>query len=156
VGVIFEIKVEHMDWDLSDIHYPQLEIKQNHVDGLSAWLEKIAELAVDYDGEWNVLIADLWPNDNRSRLIGHVQMKNVEIGYDTGYRVCAYLENGGIDGESGDDIPLVKEWLTSALAIERTNSKLRKLAQKNPFEIRLSIWGEGEISSAIEIKLQQI
>ncbi len=144
-----------MEWDLSDKDYPQIEIRQDHVNGLSAWLEKIAELALIYGGEWNVLVTDLWPNDSRSRLIGHVQMKNVAIGYDTGYRVCANLENGGIVGDSGDDIPLIRKWLKSAVAEEKTSSKLGKLAQKNPFEIRLSSWGEGKISSAVEIRFQQ-
>lgn len=141
-----------MNWDLSGKDYPQIEIKKNHCDGLSAWLEKIAELAESYGGEWNVLVADLWPNENMSRLIGHVQMNNVDIGYDTGFRVCAYLENGGIEGDAGDDIPLIRAWLKSAVAMQKTNNKLTDLAQKNPFEIRLSSWGEGEISDAIAIE----
>ncbi|WP_299948022.1 hypothetical protein [uncultured Microbulbifer sp.] len=91
-----------MNWELSNVDYPQIDIKQNHVEGLSMWIEKIAELALTYGGVWSTMVVDLWPNDNYSRLIGHVHMKDVAIGYDTGFRVCVYLENGGTKGDSGN------------------------------------------------------
>ena len=110
------------------------------------------ELALIYDGEWDTLVADLWPNDNYSRLIGHVQIKNEAIGCDTGFRVTAYLENDGIEGDSGDDIPLIKKWLKSAVLHEETQNKLAKRFKENTFEIRLSSWGEGNINDAIKIE----
>ncbi len=140
-----------MKWDLTEDNYPDIELKKNHIIGLSIWLEKIMELTSVYGGEWDTLVADLWPNDNYSRLIGHVQMKNVVIGYDTGFRVTAYLENGGIEGDTGDDISLIKKWLKSAVSHEKTYNKLVKLSKENTFEIRLTSWGEGDINDAIEI-----
>lgn len=140
-----------MKWDLSEDDYPQIEIHDNHVSGLSSWIEKIIDLAPNFDNNWNVLVADLWPNDNMSRLIGHVQMNDVVIGYDTGFRVCAYLENNGIVGDLGDDMPLVNQWLSDAVSQQVIKQKLRTLASFHPFKIRLTCWGEGEISDAIEI-----
>ncbi len=49
-----------MTWDLSDAHYLQIDIHSNHAAGIGTWLEKIAELAPQYEGAWNVLIADLF------------------------------------------------------------------------------------------------
>jgi len=92
-----------MTWDYSDDHYPQIRLNDFHVAGLAKWLEKIADLAPHYEGAWNVMIADIWPNDNYSRLIGHVQMDDVSVGYDTGYRVCAYLSGGGIAGHKSSN-----------------------------------------------------
>lgn len=140
-----------MTWDYSDEHYPQIDIKDNHVAGLSLWLEKIAELTSHYKGDWNVLVADLWPNDKMSRLIGHVQMRDVAVGYDTGYRVCAYLEKGGIIGYKGDDKPLIQKWLTAAAATPKTQDVLKTLAKTHPFDIRLTEHGEGKIDDAIKV-----
>jgi len=134
-----------MKWDLTDLAYPQIDIHQDHIEGLSKWVNKIAQLASEHGGEWNVLVGDLWPNEPDSRLIGHVQMSNVAVGYDTGFRVCAYLENGGIVGDSGDDLPLIREWLTEAVAASETNSILNKLADENEFRIQLTKWGEGDL-----------
>jgi hypothetical protein len=141
-----------MKWDLTDVSYPQIDLMADHVDGLSLWIEKIAEMAVEYGGEWNTLVADLWPNDNYSRLIGHVQMNDVEIGYDTGFRVCAYLKNGGIKGDSGDDMPLIKDWLTSSVEKLATKTVLNRLFDTNEFDIRLSCWGDGDLGDAIRIE----
>ncbi len=93
-----------------------------------------------------------WPNEGMDRLIGHVQMNDVAVGYDTGYRVCAYIENGGIIGYKGDDRPLMKTWLEAAVQTEKTRSVLKTLAKTNPFEIRLTSYGENPISEAIKIK----
>ena len=139
-------------WKLSEPDYPQIKLTENHVIGISAWVEKILELAPNYDQPWNVLLADLWPNDKRSRLIGHVQMKDQAIGHDTGFRVCAYLENAGIEGDTGDDIPLVTEWLGKAVLEQSTQKKLRILSKSKPFEIRLTCWGGGNVGEGIEIK----
>lgn len=140
-----------MTWDTSDEHYPQIDINDDHVAGLSLWLEKIAEMSSHYKGEWNVLIADMWPNDRMTRLIGHVQMRDVSVGYDTGYRVCAYLEGGGIIGYKGDDTPLIEKWLTAAAATPKTRGLLKALAENNAFDIRLTDHGEGKIDEAIKI-----
>lgn len=141
-----------MTWDYSDEHYPQIDIKHDHIAGLSLWLEKIAELSSQYKGEWNVLIADMWPNDPMTRLIGHVQMRDVAVGYDTGYRVCAYLSGGGIIGYKGDDKPLIEKWLTAAANAPKTRILLKTLAEKNTFDIRLTDHGEGKIDDAIKIE----
>lgn len=140
-----------MTWDESDLHYPQIKIDNNHVEGLSKWLEKIATMAPAYEGDWNVLIADIWPNDNYSRLIGHVQMSDVAIGYDTGYRVCAYLSQGGIVGDYGDDTDLIKQWLQDAASNPQTNKALSTLNQSNAFDIRLTSCGYGAIKSAPKV-----
>ncbi|MFS1525430.1 hypothetical protein ACL7TT_15175 [Microbulbifer sp. 2304DJ12-6] len=79
-------------------------------------------------------------------------MKDVAIGYDTGFRVCTYLENGGIKGDSGNNMPLINKWLNIAVASERANIKLNNLAQKNLFEICLSNCGEGELNDAVNIE----
>lgn len=139
-------------WDLSEADYPQIKVFDHHVSGLSCWVEKIIELAQEHDGTWDVLLADLWPNDGRSRLIGFVQMKDAAIGRDIGFRVCAYLENNGIEGDTGDDIPLVREWLIKAALKRSTRKKLHKISKSNPFEIRLTCWGFGKVSDGIEIK----
>lgn len=140
-----------MNWDLSLEDYPQIYLHEAHIDGLSSWIEKILELTSIFPGSWNVLVADLWPNQEMSRLIGHVQMNDVAIGRDTGFRVCAYLENDGIEGDEGDDIPLINQWLSNAVLKESTNVKLQSNAKSNPFEIRLTCWGEGEIKDGIQI-----
>lgn len=72
-----------MKWNLSETDYPQIDIAVQHIGGLAAWFEKILDLAPNYTSPWNVLIADLWPNGDMSRLIGHVQMDDVSVGYDT-------------------------------------------------------------------------
>ena len=141
-----------MNWDLSEEDYPQIEIHENHIDGLSSWIEKILDLTSKFPGSWNVLVADLWPNQEMSRLIGHVQMSGLAIGYDTGFRVCAYLENDGIEGDEGDDIPLVNQWLLSAVSKESIHAQLKGIAMSNPFEIRLTCCGEGEVKDGIQIK----
>ena len=141
-----------MTWNLSEEDYPQIKIHEHHVLALSSWIEKILELTSVFPGAWNVLVADLWPNNGRSRLIGHVQMNDVAIGYDTGFRVCAYLEDNGIKGDEGDDIPLVKQWLSDAVLQEQTKIKLQSITKSNKFEIRLTCWGEGKIKDGIQIK----
>ena len=140
-----------MTWDYSDDHYPQIRLADNHVAGLAKWLEKIAELAPQYEGAWNVMIGDIWPNDNYSRLIGHVQMDDVAMGYGTGYRVCAYLSGGGIVGDSGDDRLLIMDWLSQAIKAPTTQKALQDLNATNPFEIRLTMWGDNPISAAPSI-----
>ena len=143
-----------MTWKLTDAHYPQIDIHSDHAAGIGTWLEKITELAPQYEAAWNVLIADLWPNEGMSRLIGHVQMNDVAVGYDTGYRVCAYLENGGIVGHrvhNGDDIPLIQKWLSEAVKHPKTKTALSALSQTNPFEIRLTLCGYSPIDEGIKI-----
>ena len=84
--------------------------------------------------------------------IGHVQMRDVAVGYDTGYRVCAYLSGGGIIGYTGDDKPLIQKWLTAAAATPKTQSVLTELAKTHPFDIRLTDHGEGKLDDAIKVK----
>jgi len=141
-----------MTWDYSDDHYPQIRLNDFHVAGLAKWLEKIADLAPHYEGAWNVLICDIWPNDRMSRLIGHVQMDDVAIGYDTGFRVCAYVKDGGIEGDEGNDLPRFEDWLTAAAKTDKTQKLLRVLNKKNPFEIRLTEYGSNPISKWPVIK----
>lgn len=140
-----------MKWNLSEADYPQIDIAVQHIGGLAAWFEKILDLAPNYTAPWNVLIADLWPNGDMSRLIGHVQMDDVSVGYDTGYRVCAYLTGDRMVYDSGDDRDLVNQWLNAAVATPQLQTKLRSVCATNPFHIRLIHWGENPISEAIEI-----
>ena len=142
-----------MNWDLTEQNYPQIEINENHVAGLSAWLTKIIELIPEYEGDWNVIVADLWPNEGMSRLIGHVQMNDVATGYDTGYRVCAYLKNGGILGYDGDDTQLIKNWLELSAKEPSTATLLKDLSVKNNYEIRLVEEGYSKINQAILINI---
>ncbi len=133
------------DWQMGDPTYPEIEIDHDHVAGLSQWLEKMAELAVKHGGEWNLFVADLWPNDAMSRLIGHVQKSDVAIGYDTGFRVCAYLSKGGIIGDKDgghQDLALAKKWLEQALQNETTQKAIKKLHDSNAFNFKLSAWGD--------------
>jgi len=80
-------------------------------------------------------------------------MSDVPFGRDIGFRVCANLENAGIEGDSGDDIPLVNEWLKRAVLIESTQQKLQAQSKIQPFDICLTYWGEDE---GIPIKFQNI
>ncbi len=142
-----------MTFDLTEPDYPQITIKDDHVLGISMWVEKMIEMtdSSHSKGEWNVMVADIWPNDKYSRLIGLVQMSNVAVGYDTGFRVCAYLSNGGIVGDSGDDMPLIKSWLNTAIATPRVQAALTKRSGPRPFEIRLTENGRGPINQATQI-----
>lgn len=140
-----------MIWDLSESDYPQIKIDADPVQALALWVEKIIDMAPDYDAPWTVLVADLWPNYGESRLIGHVQMDDVAVGYDTGYRVCAYLHGGGLEFDEGDDRPVIAAWLRAAVAQPALQQKLRRVAADNPFEIRLTHWGENPIREAILI-----
>lgn len=133
-----------LKWNESELDYPRIELSENHVLGLSAWMEKILELTSIHDGAWDILIADLWPNEGRSRLIGHVQMSNVPFGHDTGFRVCANLKNSGIEGDTGDDIPLVNEWLKQAVLTKSTQRKLQALSKIHDFDLCLTCWGADE------------
>ena len=140
------------------LNYPEITINQKQIAGLAEWLMKIIEKSTptgDADEAWNALIADLWPNDGMCRLIGHVQMNDVAIGYDTGFRVCAYLSGGGIVGGNNDekaDIPLIQSWLEAAVKSEPLRSRLGRRAGQNPFKIRLTFEGVGAVDNAIEIK----
>ena len=140
-----------MTWNLSESNYPQIDIAAEPVAGLALWLEKILDLAPAYDGPWNVLIADLWPNGDQSRLIGHVQMDDVAVGYDIGYRVCAYMTDAEMVYDSGDDRALMTRWLTAAVATPAVQAKIKAIAAENPFQIRLTHWGENPICDAIAI-----
>lgn len=143
-----------MKWDLSESDYPQIDIAQDHVLGLSMWLEIILDMTTTEHSvrPWNVLVADIWPNDPFTRLIGHVQMNDVSIGYDTGFRVCAYLTGGGIEGYLGDDTPRIKQWLSEAVASASLKSRLQTTAKDNTFDIRLSFEGGGDLRSISQIK----
>ena len=142
-----------MDWKLTEPDYPQIDIEADHVLGVSMWLEKMIDMTGSEfsKGDWNVMIADIWPNDNYSRLIGLVQMNEGRIGYDTGYRVCAYISKGGIVGDSGDDAPLIKAWLNEAVKSDRVKAALERRTSRHRFEIRLSSWGEGPINGLTQI-----
>lgn len=144
-----------MNWDISEADYPQIKIGADHVIGLSSWLLKIIEMTTTEhsSGPWNVIVCDIWPNDRMSRLIGHVQMNDVRIGYDTGFRVCAYLTGGGIQGDvdDKDDIPCIKNWLEAATARPEVKAKLQAAAEANPFDIRLSSWGDGDLRQITKI-----
>lgn len=141
-----------MKWNTLDPGYPDIDIHDNHVAGLEIWLEKIVEYSLIYKGDWNVLVADLWPNSDQPRLIGLVQMDDMAIGYDIGFRVIANLENGGLQLDSQDDRPIIGKWLTEAVAREDAQKALRHLHSINPFKIHLTVWGEGKINDAPEIK----
>lgn len=138
-------------------NYPEITINQKHIAGLAEWLMKIMQKSAPTGGTdepWNALIADLWPNDGMGRLIGHVQMNDVAIGYDTGFRVCAYVSGGGIVGGNQDekaDIPLFQSWLEAAVKSEPLRPRLRRRAEDNPFKIRLTFEGMGAVDNAIEI-----
>ena len=86
-----------------------------------------------------------------NRLIGHVQMNDVALGYDTGFRVCAYLRNGGIVGEAGDDTELIKNWLESSVKEKSTAQALKLISTEKRFEIRLSWQGYSDIEEAEKI-----
>ena len=140
------------DWDLKAPHNPHLWFTGHPTLGLSAWLEKIVEMTSKYDGPWNVLIADLWPNDEASRLIGHVQMDNVSVGYDTGYRVVVHLSDESMSHNQGDDRTIIEKWLREAVQIPQTQAMLRAKFKQNPFQIRLTHWGYNPIIEATQIR----
>ena len=78
-------------------------------------------------------------------------MRDVAVGYDTGYRVCAYLSGGGIIGYKGDDKPLIEKWLSAAASAPETQGLLKTLSGKNTFDIRLTDHGAGKIDDAVKI-----
>lgn len=138
---------------MTEADYPQITIKTDPIAGLTVWLEKILDCSkTDLSkGPWNVVIADLWPNDGMSRLIGHVQMDDVSVGYDTGYRVCSYVSDARMEYYEGDDLPLFKSWLEEAVKTPALQDKLHAVAEANSFEIRLTHYGENPIRDAIRI-----
>lgn len=143
-----------------DRDYPEITVSRDHIAGLAEWLMKILEKSQPTganDEPWNALVADIWPNDQSCRLIGHVQLEDKSIGWDTGFRVCAYLSGGGIVGGNEDDeadIPLINSWLNAAVASEPLRSQLSQRAEQNPFKIRLSLEGMGPLHDVIEIKFR--
>lgn len=143
-----------------DSYYPEITVNKDHIAGLAEWLMKILEKSEptgEDDEPWNTLVADIWPNDRSCRLIGHVQLEDDAIGHDTGFRVCAYLSEGGIVGGNEDDeadIPLINSWLNAAVSSEPLRSRLSQRADQNPFKIRLSLEGIGPLVETIEIKFR--
>ena len=130
-----------MDWDYSMENYPQLYVRENHVAGLSMWLEKILDETIERCGEWNVLIAELWPYGTGTRVIGFVQLKDDPIGCDIGFRVCAYLENCGIVGNTARDVTMAEELLSKAAAALKTKKIISELNKENPFDIKVTMMG---------------
>ena len=130
-----------MDWDYSMENYPQIYVRENHVAGLSMWLEKILDETIERYGEWNVLIAELWPYGTGTRVIGFVQMKDDPIGCDIGFRVCAYLENCGIVGNTTRDVTMAEELLSKAAAALKTKKIISELNKENPFDIKVTMMG---------------
>ena len=138
--------------DTDDGSYFIGDIKSDYAAGLAQWLVVIAQTALKRGGSWNVLVADLWPNDvNYCRLIGHVQMDNVAVGYDTGFRFSAELHHWGKAGIKADSLPQIEAWLKEAVKVPTTRDALRSANAQNPFELRVTSWGAGDIKEAIKI-----
>lgn len=145
-----------MQWDLSELDYPQITINSDHAFGNSMWLAKVIEMTdtAQSKGPWDVLICDIWPNDAYSRLIGHVQMSDVSVGYDTGFRVCAYISKGGIIGDTDggkSDTNLIKTWLDAAAQSDLVKAALTNRQTHHAFEIHLTSWGDGPIDKTPKI-----
>ena len=138
--------------DTSDGSYFMGDIRSDYAAGLAQWLAVVAQTALNRGGNWNVLVADLWPNDtNYCRLIGHVQMDDVAVGYDTGFRYSAELHDWDKAGVSADSLPQIEKWLKAAVQQPTTLTALRTANEQNPFDLRLTIYGEGDIRDAIKI-----
>lgn len=142
-----------MEWNLSEKDYPIVKISESYKEGLSEWLARILELAQEHGGKWNVLIADLWPNEGHSRLIGHVQKKEDDLGLDTGYRVCARLSGESIGGEESyeADFDFLESILLESIDMSPAKEIIDTVNSVNPFEIRLSTYGEGPIARTLPL-----
>ena len=143
-----------IEWaeDGNDGSYYIGEVTSDFAPALAQWLVAIAQKALERGGEWNVLVADLWPNDvDFCRLIGHVQMDDVAVGYDTGFRICASLLDWKKAGVKADSLPQVEAWLKEAVQMPSTRDALRNACVQNPFELRVTSYGEGDIREAISI-----
>lgn len=145
------MKIDWVDADQDGTYFCG-DLKTDYANGLAQWLVVIIQTAISRGGEWNALIADLWPNcENYCRLIGHVQMDDVSVGYDTGFRYSAELIDWDKAGVKADSLPQIEAWLQQAVQVPATRDALRKAHAQNPFELRVTTYGAGKIKEAIRI-----
>lgn len=143
-----------IDWaeDGNDGSYYIGNVTSDYATALAQWLVAISQKALERGGDWNVLVADLWPNDvDYCRLIGHVQMDDVAVGYDTGFRICASLLDWDKAGVKADTLPQIEAWLKEAVQVLSTRDALRAAHAQNPFELRVTMYGDGDIRKSIKI-----
>ena len=138
-------------WELGDPAYPIMRVRGAEdaeiILALAHWWAKIAELAPRSDN-WDVMVGDIWLDSGR--IIGHVQMGNVAVGYDTGFRVAAQIKPI-VDGlvhynYKSSYWEAMKKLLIrcaeSAVELEPARSALEALATKHPFEIAITDHGQ--------------
>lgn len=141
-----------MQWTQNSNYQFISSIEDDHATGIAQWLEKIIELAPSHDDEWNVLVADLRSNGSSSILDGYLMWSDYAVGNSTGFNVLVELCNGGILGDQGSDIALVKQWLVKATTSESINNKLCSIAKIRPLQIRLlDSGGYGRVTNGIPI-----
>lgn len=139
-------------WDLSEPEtYPMIMIPTSTPDQLSAalahWWAKIAELAMRSE-MFDTMVGDIWLDSGR--IIGHVQMRDVAVGYDTGFRVAAHLEGvvtkldeSGFSNRSWDEASeTITRCALDATALEPARTALATLREKQPFDVEITSYGQ--------------
>ena len=139
-------------WDLSDPEtYPIIDVLATTPRGITSslahWWAKIAELAAGSE-MWNTVVGDIWLDSGR--IIGHVQMRDVAVGYDTGFRVAAHvghiadeLFRADFSDRSWSDMTvLLTRCALDALELEPARSAMATLRESRPFEVEIASFGQ--------------
>lgn len=139
-------------WDLAEPDtYPIIEVQattpRRITAALAHWWAKIAELAGASE-MWDTMVGDIWLDSGR--LIGHVQMRDVAVGYDTGFRVAAHIDHVAqrlhradySDRSWSSMTDLLTRCATEAAELEPARSALASLRQKRDFAIAITRFGQ--------------
>lgn len=138
-------------WELSDPGYPIIAINATDEVGITAalaqWWAKIAELAAGSE-MWDTMVGDIWLDSGR--IIGHVQMRDVAVGYDTGFRVAAHVDhiadslarNDYSDTTWSAMTTLLIGCAESAVGLEPARSTLTGLHKRHEFEMAITSHGQ--------------
>lgn len=138
-------------WDLGDERYPIIDVKGTDASQITAalarWWTKIAELAVRSDN-WDTMVGDIWLDSGR--IIGHVQMRDVAVGYDTGFRVAAHVDHittslaaDNYDSKTWEAMTaLLVQCAEAATELEPARSALAAVDARHPFKLEITSHGQ--------------
>lgn len=138
-------------WNLADPSYPIIEIRGTDegeiTRALAHWWTKIAELAAGSE-MWDTMVGDIWLDSGR--IIGHVQMGDVAVGYDTGFRVAAHVDHivnsltrDQYDSATWDAMTrLLIHCAESAIELEPAGPALLGLRERHTYQIAITSHGQ--------------
>lgn len=139
-------------WDLSEPEtYPIIEIDaktpRRITAALSQWWAKIAELAGRSE-MFDTMVGDIWLDSGR--IIGHVQMRDAPVGYDTGFRVAAHvrhvadrLHRADFDDAAWRQMTeLLTRCALDALALEPARTAVAALRERQPVAVEIASFGQ--------------